>query len=80
MTPRELQAQAIVIVGVENAHRWQTVLAQKLKVNVTTVNRWANGRKPISPPTEVAIAALAREAKAAQEGDHDEKPLPDPVP
>lgn len=74
MTPSELQSQAIAIVGVENARRWQTVLARLLQVNVTTVNRWATGRRPISRPTEIAIGLLPR----AKGGNH-EKPLPDPV-
>lgn len=68
MTPEELQIQAIAIVGVKNAHRWQTVLAKTLGVNVTTVNRWATGRKRITRPTEIAIASLVEKARVPANG------------
>jgi hypothetical protein len=73
MEPIELEELGIVIAGPADAWRWQTVLAGKLEVDVSTVNRWVNGRSPIKGTIASFIRTLAQQATAARSAALDDK-------
>ena len=60
MTPDRLREIGVELWG---RRGWQTRMAERLKVAITTVQRWVAGAVPIPGPAEVALEALLREKR-----------------
>lgn len=63
MSPDDLRAAGEALYG---RWGWQTRLAERLKVDGSTVRRWLSGAVAIPGPAEVAIELLLE--KKAREG------------
>jgi hypothetical protein len=58
MTPSELIAAGERLFG----EYWRKQLAKTLRIDVSTLRRWATGKVPITPIAALAIAQLLKDA------------------
>lgn len=57
MTSGQLRKHAVFLYGETG---WQSRLAERLKVDGSTVRRWISGAIPIPGPVEVAVECMVR--------------------
>jgi hypothetical protein len=62
MTPSELIAAGERLFG----KYWRKPLAITLRINVSTLRRWATGKVPITPIAALAIEQLVRDKRRAR--------------